>query len=181
MAGSSLGFLITSGLLGRRLSLRGAAACELLGRGDILRPWEDGLAHLAPPRVDWRVLHRASIAVLDEHTTAAIRRWPGLDAAIVARALRRSRCLAYLMTVSRFTRAEDRLLGALWHLASRWGQTTPRGVVVPFKLSHEILGEVVGTGRPAVTAALGRLEDAELVTRRPDRRWELHGDPPYAH
>ncbi len=41
---SSLGLLVLDGLLVRRLQLGPMPFAELLGPGDILRPWEEGLA-----------------------------------------------------------------------------------------------------------------------------------------
>jgi CRP/FNR family cyclic AMP-dependent transcriptional regulator len=41
---SALGLLVLDGLLVRRLHLGAMPFAELLGPGDVLRPWEEGLA-----------------------------------------------------------------------------------------------------------------------------------------
>jgi hypothetical protein len=65
-----------------------------------------------------------------------------------------------------------------WYLADRWGRVTPRGVTLPFSLTHAVLGGLVGARRPATTTALGELGSAGVVERLPDGAWLLHGDPP---
>ena len=42
----------------------------------------------------------------------------------------------------------------------------------------ETLASVVGARRPSVTTALGQLMGRNLIERRPDGGWLLHGDPP---
>jgi len=55
---------------------------------------------------------------------------------------------------------------------------TRDGVVVPLPLTHELIGQVVGARRPAVTTALGHLHAHGLVARRADGGWLLRGAPP---
>ncbi|HWX52117.1 MAG TPA: hypothetical protein VNY34_02415, partial [Solirubrobacteraceae bacterium] len=61
-----LGLLVLDGLLLRRVGLEGRFGAELLGPGDLLRPWqaEDTLGSI-PQVSSWRVLRRGRIAVLD--------------------------------------------------------------------------------------------------------------------
>src|SRR5437764_955205 len=80
--------------------------------------------------------------------------------------------------LSHLRRVDTRLLVALWHLADRWGSVHPEGVVVPIRLTHEMLGHVIGAQRPSVTTALGQLESAGRISRRPGGGWILHGEPP---
>jgi DNA-binding transcriptional ArsR family regulator len=63
-------------------------------------------------------------------------------------------------------------------MADRWGKVTPEGVHVPLKLTHQLLGRVIGAQRPSVTTALKQLMEDGLVSRREDGTWLLHGDPP---
>jgi CRP/FNR family transcriptional regulator, cyclic AMP receptor protein len=51
-------------------------------------------------------------------------------------------------------------------------------VHVPLKLTHQLLGRVVGAQRPSVTTALKQLMEEGSVSRRDDGTWLLHGDPP---
>jgi DNA-binding GntR family transcriptional regulator len=50
--------------------------------------------------------------------------------------------------------------------------------VVPLRLSHANLAELVGSRRPSVSASLSRLAERGAVSRRPDRTWLLRGGPP---
>jgi CRP-like cAMP-binding protein len=73
---------------------------------------------------------------------------------------------------------DDRLLVVMWFLAERWGRVRPEGVVLPLKLTHQLLAALVGAKRPSVTTALGELTTAGLLERRDDGSWLLHGEPP---
>ncbi|MEA2312938.1 MAG: family transcriptional regulator, cyclic receptor protein, partial [Solirubrobacteraceae bacterium] len=64
---SSYGLLALDGMLIRRVGLDGRYGAELLGPGDLLRPWEaDGEAIPAMPfEASWRVFAPSRFAVLD--------------------------------------------------------------------------------------------------------------------
>jgi CRP-like cAMP-binding protein len=155
------------------------SATEVVGPTDIIRPWETDLVpSVLPAAADWRVLHDAQVALLDGRATAVIGRWPELTAAIGGRLLRRARSLAYLMAAQHFVRVEDRLLAALWHLASMWGKVTPQGTVVPFRLTHEMLGNLIGAQRPTTTTAVRSLTERGRLLRDARHYYVLLGDPP---
>lgn len=59
----------------------------------------------------------------------------------------------------------DRLLYTLGHLARKYGEVTPTGVRLSFRLTHEELGALVGASRVMITYALGDL-------RRDQQVWE---------
>src|SRR5205814_8261104 len=64
--GHGIGFLVLTGLLTRRVQTDGRAGAELLGEGDLLRPWEDdGAISTVPLDASWRVLAPTRVAVLD--------------------------------------------------------------------------------------------------------------------
>jgi CRP/FNR family cyclic AMP-dependent transcriptional regulator len=173
------GLLVLDGLVGRRLVLRRAVAIELLGTGDIVRPWdESSLCEVVPGELEWQVLAPARLAVLDAQITRVLARWPELNIAFSARLLRRVRAATYLTAVSHLPRVEERLLAMFWHVASRWGRVTPRGVSVPLRLTHQVLGELVGAQRPSVTLALRRLQAQGRLRRAPDGTYLLTGAPP---
>lgn len=175
----SIGLLVLSGLITRRVSLGPASSSELMGPGDILRPAEHGLIpEFTLHSSAWRVLSKADAAVIDRRTTALLGRSPDLSAAIAARLLRRTRCLAYLMAVQHFRRVDDALLATLWHVAAMWGKVTLDGVVLPFRFTHEALAEIVGARRPTVTVAVHSLEARGQLRREEPGRWVLLGDPP---
>jgi CRP/FNR family transcriptional regulator, cyclic AMP receptor protein len=175
---SDLGLLVTDGLLFREATLSGTASGELIGRGDVLRPWDDdGESGPVPLGSSWHVLEPARLAVLDRRFTTAVASWPQVTAALAERLGRRASRLACLLAISHLTRTDARVLALLWHLADRYGRVTARGVVVPLDLTHEMVGRLVGARRQSVTTALGELGRRGLVMRLADRSWLLHGDP----
>ncbi len=179
MERAAYGLLVVRGLMARRVTLGRVATAEVVGEGDVLRPWEDGLVpSMVSATSQWEVLHDAEVAVIGARATALIAHWPPLHVALATRLLRRSQSLAYLMADSHYTRIEDRLLLTLWHLASLWGRVTSAGIVVPFALTHSVLGQIVGARRPSVTTALGMLQRQGRVSRTEDGRYVVMGDPP---
>jgi CRP/FNR family transcriptional regulator, cyclic AMP receptor protein len=172
------GLLVLDGLMVRKVRVGTSSSTEVIGPTDLLRPGDqESLPRLLPDFTEWRVLQDCRLAVLDARVTAAIGRWPALTAAVCARFLRRSRSLAYLMAAQHFTRVTDRLLATLWHMASRWGRVTPHGTVLPFRLTHEMLGEIIGARRPTTTQAVSALERRGLLLRDEKRRLVLLGAP----
>jgi CRP/FNR family transcriptional regulator, cyclic AMP receptor protein len=176
---TNFGMLILDGLIGRRMRIGRAVATELLSDGDIVRPWDEtSMWEMIPPQLDWRVFTPARVAILDERLTALIGRRPQLLVNFSGRLLRRARSATYLMVVSHLPRVEDRVHATLWHLGSSWGKMTPAGVVIPFRLTHEVLGEIVGAHRPSVTVAMQTLQGRGQLTRTQDGCYVLVGDPP---
>ena len=174
-----LGLLVLDGLLVRTLRLVGRECSEVVGPGDLIRPWDgDDLGGSVYCASEWRALQPATLASLDGHFAARIARWPAITAALLTRSTRRSRALVHQATIAHVRRAETRLLLALWQLADRWGRVTPRGVVVPVPLTHQLLAQMTCLRRPTVSAGLGQLAHAGEVTRLSDGGWLLHGAPP---
>jgi hypothetical protein len=174
----ALGLLVIDGLISRDVVLGSTAFTELIGDGDLLRPWDGEAESEEDTGVIWTVLSPARIAVLDRRFTARAGRWPELMAQLVARAVQRSHTLALQTAICHLQRVETRLLLLLWHLAGRWGKVAADGLVVPLELTHRTLATLVGARRPTVTTALGELAQQGRVSRRPDGSWVLHGDPP---
>lgn len=78
---SGLGLLVVDGFAVRELSLGHRVAAELLGPGDITRPWDDDGEHIAYPfSFAFRVLEPLSLAVLDEDATRKLMHFPRLSA-----------------------------------------------------------------------------------------------------
>jgi hypothetical protein len=178
MGPAAIGLLVIDGLMVRRVHIGPSSSAELLGPTDMLRPGDNELVPVLPDTSEWRILQETRLAVLDARITAAIGSWPELTAAVCARLLRRSRSLAYLMAAQNFTRVTDRLLAALWHMASMWGRVSARGTILPFRLTHEMLGEIIGARRPTTTQAVIALEQRGLLLRDAHRRFVLLGGPP---
>lgn len=174
-----LGLLVVDGLLVRSVQVAERRCGELVGPGAILRPW-DHFGNYAPLpfEVRWRVVQPVRLALLDQRLVTVSARWPSLMHAIVQRAVGRSHALALNVAIRSLQHVELRLLVLFWHLADRFGHVTPAGTVVPLKLSHEDLAELVGAQRPSVSARLSALSARGELVRRPDRTWLLPGDPP---
>jgi CRP-like cAMP-binding protein len=173
-----LGLLIVDGVLARELKLVGHPTVELLGPGDVLRPWlvEDDDALLAFEST-WTAIVPGRLALLDREATNQLGRWPQITAMIADRLVSRSRRLAATQAIARIVGVERRLLCLLWHLADRWGRVTPAGVLIPLPITHSLLGELIGARRPTVSAAVRELTERGELQRRPDRSWLLTGRP----
>jgi hypothetical protein len=177
--GPQVGLLVLDGLVVHELRLGSGACAELLGAGDLLRPWDEYSAQSIPGwSASWRVLEPARLAVLDRRFATVASRWPALLDVIMRRSVMRARAAGFLRAVTHMTRVDDRLLVLMWFLAERWGRVRPEGVVVPLKLTHQLLAALVGAKRPSVTTALGELTAAGMIERRDDGSWLLHGEPP---
>ena len=176
---SRLGFLMLDGVLARDVVLVGHTCTELLGEGDVLQPWvpstEEGLVRY---HVRWHVLAPTKLAVLDDGFARKLAAWPQVMAALLERAIRRTLRMSVHQALLQLSPVETRLLVLFWHLAERWGRVTPNGISVRLRLSHELLGQLVGCRRASVTTALHRVIDSGLVARRTDGTWLLHGQPP---
>jgi CRP-like cAMP-binding protein len=173
------GLLVLDGLMLRSLHLDGRECPELVGAGDLLRPWTDtGSDSSIPSRVTWTALERTTVAVLDHRFAAAVSSWPTIMCELLSRAVQRSRTLAFHLAIVHVRHAETRLHMLLWHLADRWGRVTPEGVHVPLALTHERLAHLVCMRRPTASTALQRLARAGELRRRPDGTWLLTGSPP---
>jgi CRP/FNR family transcriptional regulator, cyclic AMP receptor protein len=173
------GFLIVDGLLSRTVEVIGRRCVELLGHGDVMRPWswDDEGSHVQA-EVGWMVLEPTTLAVLDHGLVQRIAPFPQLGVELFNRGTRRAHHLAVALAISHHQRVDDRLLLTLWHLAERWGRVAPDGIVLPLPLSHQRLADLVGAHRPSVTTAMGELMRAETLSRRDDGAWVLHGQPP---
>jgi CRP/FNR family cyclic AMP-dependent transcriptional regulator len=173
------GFLIVDGLLSRDVEVLGRSCVELIGPGDVMRPWswdEEG-SHVQA-EVGWQVLEETRLAVLDHGLVVRIVPWPQLGLELFNRGTRRAHHLAVALAIAHHKRVEDRLLLTLWHLAERWGRVHSDGIVLPLPLSHQRLADLVGAHRPTVTTAMGELTRAGAVSRRDAGDWVLHGSPP---
>jgi CRP-like cAMP-binding protein len=178
MTPGGIGLLVLRGLLIRRVGIEGGFGAELLGQGDLLRPWQgEGADSMLSRTTGWRVLEPTRIAVLDRPAAARLARYPELTGRLVAKALERSRNLATGMAIVHHTRVEVRLHMLFWHLADRWGRVRRDGVLVPLRLTHAILADLVSARRPSVSTGLSVLARQGLV-ERVGRDWLLRGDPP---
>jgi CRP/FNR family cyclic AMP-dependent transcriptional regulator len=172
--GGYLGLLVLEGTMLRNVHVTRQPRSELVGRGDLARPWEhDGAAASLPFDADWRVLEPARLAVLDERFLTVACRWPSVVSAILGRAVQRAHVLALQLAISDVRHIKPRLLLLFWHLADRWGRMGRDGVAIPLRLTHEVIAQLIGAQRPTVSTALQALAREGLLTRAPDRTWLL--------
>ena len=178
-AGAHFGLLVIDGVLARDVSVRERCCAEVLGAGDVLRPWDQ--VESAGASVDhdyrWEVLQRARVAELDGRLAQVLARWPSIVSVLLSRSLRRVRTMGLQYALTQVQGVDVRLHLVLWHLADRWGRVTPRGVVLRLPLTHQMLGRLIGARRPSVTSALQRLDREGLVLRLDDGGWLLRGSP----
>lgn len=173
------GFLVSDGLISREVDVLGRRCVELLGPGDVLRPWSwdpDG-SHVHA-EIGWVVLEPTQMAVLDHGLVTRMNPWPQLGLELFARGTRRAHSLAVALAIAHHQRVADRLLLTLWHLAERWGRVRPEGIAVPLPLPHQRLADLVGAHRPSVTTATGDLVRNGTLSRDKEGVWVLHGSPP---
>ncbi len=174
------GFLLVVGLLCRVVEMMGRRCVELLGHGDVMRPWTwdvDGIHDHA--EIGWQVLEPTRLAVLDPGLVSRIAPWPQLGVELYSRGIRRAHALAVALAIAHQPRVDDRLSLTLWHLAERWGRVSRDGVVLNLPLPHQRLADLVGAHRPSVTTAMGDLSRAGVLSRRDTGEWVLHGSPPH--
>jgi CRP-like cAMP-binding protein len=173
-----IGLLILDGLFVRRVGMGGRFGAELLGEGDLMRPWQHEEQGTTLPRTGaWKVLRAGRVAVLDAEFAFRAGRYPEVMSTLFGRAVRRSRHMAVNMAIIHQPRIDLRLHMFFWCLADRFGRVSPNGVRVPVRLTHAMLGELIAARRPTVTKALGELADRGVVIWSGED-WVLSGGPP---
>jgi CRP-like cAMP-binding protein len=148
-------------------SPRGIVTCHA-GPGRVVLPPGDGetLRMLTPSRamlVTTEVRDR-----LFEVPGAAVLLFDGLAATL----RQKHETIATLASIHHVDRVRDKLI----QLAREHGRVRPDGVRLDFPLTHELLGEMVGSARETVTRALEELEEEGFVVRR-RRSYRLNVQP----
>lgn len=175
---SGYGLLVLSGLLCRRVVQGQRYGAELLGPGDLLRPWDKiGEWSSIPTDSDWLVIEGGRLAVLDGDFTRRCAPFPQIGVALIRRGMLRSRYMATLIAIVSQRRVETRLTMLFWHLADRFGRMRGEWIEIPVPLTHRILAELVAARRPSVSTALGKLQAQGILTRYEDG-WRLRGPVP---
>jgi CRP-like cAMP-binding protein len=164
--GEGFGLLVLSGFLVRRVGREGHSGAELLGAGDLLRPWQTlGPTASRPFEPSWQAIAPVELAVLDAAFARRVAPFPEVAARLIDRAMLRSRHLAHELAIVGQRRVERRLEMLFWQVADRWGVRTRDGVRVEVPLTHALLAELVAARRPSVSTGLGQLAEAGTVTR----------------
>src|SRR6185436_2323522 len=173
-----LGLLVADGVLAREVVLGDTVSTELLGAGDIVRPWSvEGPPQLLPVSIRWNALSSVRLALLDRRVASQLGEYPEINAVVIDRLSERAQRLAITQAISQLNRVDRRLLALFWHLAERWGRVSRDGIAVPLVLSHRLIGELVGARRPTVSTALAELAREGQLIRREDGTWLLTGEP----
>jgi CRP/FNR family transcriptional regulator, cyclic AMP receptor protein len=167
--------LLLRGLVTHDLILAGRCSANLLGPGDLFRPWRSADTSL-PCDARWTATGGAAIALLDERFATAARRWPGLSAVVYERMAEQLDAAAVRAAIVALPRVEERILAIFWQLADRRGVVRPDGVVVRLAVTHALIGRLVGARRPTVSLALQALAEDGLLRREAPNAWLLHHD-----
>lgn len=127
-ADPELGFLVLEGFLWRRVTLGDQASGELLGPGDLIRPFGADVDdyEMVPSEVSWTVLEQAWVAEFGGPFLGQMREHPEVVAQLVRRSVRRSQGLALRLALVHL-RLSAALHFLLWQLADRFGRGAARG------------------------------------------------------
>jgi CRP/FNR family cyclic AMP-dependent transcriptional regulator len=158
--------LLVDGLVGRHIGLGGRVATQLLGPGDVFDPWTRPGDELLPRAVRWSGFTPATVVLLDGRFATAAQRWPALSRTAQTRLSALGDRVAIDLAICQLPRVEQRVLALLWHLAERFGRVASDGVVLDIKLTHRLIGELVGAQRPTVSLAVASLFDEGQLVRR---------------
>jgi hypothetical protein len=167
--------LLLRGLVTHEVMLAGRCSANLLGAGDVFRPWHCADTPL-PCDERWTATDGAAIAVLDERFVATARRWPGLSAVVYERLAEQLEVAAVREAIAGLPRVEQRVLALFWQLADRWGIVRADGIAIELSLTHALIGHLVGAQRPTVSLALQALAEAGFVHRAESGTWILAQD-----
>lgn len=173
-----VGLLVLGGVLLHRVGIGERFGAELIGAGDVLRRPDPGADRSPLPLTqEWTVLHPCRMAVLDGRFARQLAAFPEVAGRLFSRSVARSQQLTVNMAIVQQARVDARLHLLLWHLAGRWGRVRPDGVLVPLRLTHAVLADLVAARRPTVTTALTQLREQGLL-RSVDDGWLLCGEAP---
>jgi CRP/FNR family transcriptional regulator, cyclic AMP receptor protein len=172
------GLLLLHGFLACNTILPDACSVDVLGPGDVLRPWVRPVGESVDVEVEWEALESAVIAALDMRFASVALRHPAIIATLMDREVSRVAWVAMHLAVCHIVGLDKRLETMLWHLSDRWGRVSKEGVILPLRFSHEFLAKLVGVRRPSVTSAISRLRQQGVLERRSDGSWLLCGRQP---
>jgi hypothetical protein len=178
---AGFGLLVLSGVLCRRVVQNECYGAELIGPGDLMRPWDQVSDWSSiPVESSWKVLQPGRLAILDSAFARRAAPYPEIGSVLMRRALMRSRYLTILVAIISQRRVDTRLTMLFWHLADRFGRLRGEWVEIPVPLTHATLAELVAARRPSVTTALSGLYERGVLIRD-DGGWRLRSAVPPAH
>lgn len=170
-----LGYLILEGAFTREIAVTGRPSLELLGPGDLVRPWVIPRAldvmHVAD---DWSLISTGHMAVIGEEFHRQAQAYPSILTVLMDRVVARSRWLGFHLALCQLSRIDHRLLLTFRYVAERWGTNAARGVDIPIHLSHRNLAALIGARRPKVSSALTTLSEEGLIEQHKDGSWTFY-------
>jgi hypothetical protein len=177
--GAELGLLMLEGVIARDAGVGRRVSLEILGAGDIVRPWpKDRHAEALKVRLRFNVMEPVRFAVLDAGFAARAARWPLVLGQVAGRIMGRATSASLRLLIHQVVRIDDRVLLSLWGLSERFGRVTPEGVLIPVPINHTMMARFVGAQRPTVSQAVGELTRRGEVERLEDGSWLLKGSFP---
>jgi hypothetical protein len=158
------GFVVTRRMTTKR---RGVVVCHA-GSGALLSVPEPGEALVA--------LADARVTLVSEATFDKLLAQPRV--AILLSDAMRSELRQKRDSIANFAsvRPVDRVERKLLQLAREHGRVVPGGIRLDFPITHELLGEMVGSARETVSRAIERLERGGFVVRE-GRSYRLQIEP----
>src|SRR5215216_2827176 len=102
-----VGLLLVDGVIAREVVVSDTVSTELLGPGDVVRPWS---LNQAPPllqaEIRWYALTESRVALLDRRVGAQLGRWPEVGVALLDRLNERAHRLAVTQAISQLNRVD---------------------------------------------------------------------------
>lgn len=167
-----LGYLILEGAFTREIVVSSRPSIELLGPGDLIRPWVVPDALEAMHVTDeWSLLSDGHVAIIGEDFHEQASDFPTILTALMDRVVGRARWLGFQVALSQLTRIDHRLILTFRYVSERWGVPAGRGVRIPIRLSHRSIAALIGARRPKVSSALTALADQGLIEQGSDGTW----------
>ena len=152
-----LGLLVLEGFAARPVVISGRRVHELVGPGDLLRPWDhESWSGLVDAPGAWPVLAPTTLAVLDHQFAGVACRSTQLMNELLRRSLRRASQLAAGVSIAEMPELDAKVSALLGYLSERWGPSDGDAVDSP-QLTPTAMAVVLQADRGAVAAALERL------------------------
>jgi CRP-like cAMP-binding protein len=170
--------LLLEGMVLEQLRIGDQVGLRLLGPGDVVTA-DSGAESTLIDTSQVRVVAGTRMALLGRELLLASHRWPALVRGLHLRMAQQSERLATQLVICQLPRVDQRLLGLMWLLAESWGRVTPSGTTLPLRLTHDVLGALIGARRPTVTLALRDLSERGAIARQ-QTGWLLLEAPPGA-
>ena len=172
------GLLVLSGFLVRRVGQGRRFGAELLGPGDLLRPWQTvGTAASIPFEPDWTAITDTEIAVLGGTFARRVSPYPQVATQLVAQGPAALPLSGDQHGDRASTADRDAAAHALLASCRSLGADEVEGATLDMPLTHALLGDLIAARRPTVSTAMAALARDGRVERAP-QGWRLLGGPP---